>query len=92
MNVHYCRLLDDIRSRIEAGKFGTAQQTDTRNILRIGIHSIGSPLWGEMGGLKSHGTPDPSLSLFLIALRGVLRSAFAVAMLTLPGHLFHVSF
>ncbi|KAI8783519.1 elongator complex protein 4 [Biomphalaria glabrata] len=89
MNVHYCRLLDDIRSRIEAGKFGTAQQTDTRNILRIGIHSIGSPLWGEMGGLKSDGTPDPSLSLFLIALRGVLRSAFAVAMLTLPGHLFH---
>ncbi|KAH9499954.1 Elongator subunit elp4 [Bulinus truncatus] len=89
MNAHYCRLLDEIRSKIESGKFGTTQQTETRNILRIGIQSIGSPLWGEMGGLKPDGTNDPSLSLFLIALRGVLRSAFAVAMITLPAHLFH---
>lgn len=59
--------------------------------LKIGIHSLGSPLWGESGGKRSDRDGfDPSLSLFLIGLRGILRSAFAVAMITLPTSLFHV--
>ncbi|CAL1529602.1 unnamed protein product [Lymnaea stagnalis] len=90
MNAHYCHLLDQIRKHIDTGCFGTAQNTDKRKILRICISSIGSPLWGEMGGVRANGEgSDPSLPLFFIGLRGILRSAFAVAMITVPAHLFH---
>ncbi|XP_059157770.1 elongator complex protein 4-like [Physella acuta] len=90
MNLKYHQLLQHIKSRIERGMFSTTQQVEKRRILRIGIHSLGSPLWGESGGKRSDKDGfDPSLSLFLIGLRGILRSAFAVAMITLPTTLFH---
>ncbi|CAG5116222.1 unnamed protein product [Candidula unifasciata] len=89
MNPHYCQLLQEIKNKIEAGCFGTGQEVDKRSVLRIGIHSLGSPLWGENGGACSKGENlDPSLPLFLLALRGVLRTAFATAMITMPTHLF----
>lgn len=67
-------------------------RSDAVLYLCSGIHSLGSPLWGENGGLKSRADGfDPSLPLFLLALRGVLRSALASALITIPVHLFHVS-
>ncbi len=52
-------------------------------ILRVGVQSMGSPLWLDEGD-------DPSLPQFLHALRGLLRKAHAVAVLTVPTHLMQV--
>ncbi|XP_005105912.1 elongator complex protein 4 [Aplysia californica] len=89
-NKSYCRLLQDVHQRIQEGCFGTGQKTAKRSILRLGIHNLGSPLWGENGGLNPSGDGhDPSLTQFFLALRAMLRSALAVAMVTVPTHLFH---
>ncbi|KAL3841951.1 hypothetical protein ACJMK2_020028 [Sinanodonta woodiana] len=88
MNPYYLQLLKRIQEKIESDGFGTAVQQEKRNILRIAIHSLGSPLWGENGGLNQNGNYDPSLPRFLLALRVLMRSAFAVCVITMPTHLF----
>lgn len=55
------------------------------------IHSLGSPLWGENGGLTVDDHYDPTLPRFLLALRAILRGAFAACIITMPTHLFCVS-
>lgn len=58
-----------------------------------GIHSLGSPLWGEHGGVSSLGSGyDSALPRFLIGLRALMRSAYAVCLLTVPSHLFQVGY
>ncbi|XP_074660622.1 elongator complex protein 4-like [Tubulanus polymorphus] len=86
MNPVYHKLLTEIKEKITTGGFCTAKQSTERNILRIGVHSLGSPLWGE----TSHGggSYDASLPQFLLALRGLMRTAFAVCVLTIPTHIF----
>jgi hypothetical protein len=54
----------------------------TRNVLRIGIQSLGSPVWPMTDGY--------SLPRFLLALRGLVRSALAVCVITMPTHLIEV--
>ncbi|XP_050410770.1 elongator complex protein 4 [Patella vulgata] len=89
MNINYMRLLNKIAKVIEEGKYLTKDKVDKRNILKIAIHSLGSPMWGENSGLKLDGTGhDPSLPRFLLGLRALLRSSFAVCLLTVPTHLF----
>lgn len=90
INKHYRNLLLSIRERIREGGFSTSHQSDQRSILRIGIHSLGSPLWDENCGSASgdSGSMGASLALFLLALRAELRSALATALITLPSHLF----
>lgn len=56
-----------------------------RNILRVGIQSLGSPLWLDEGGVSSNSSH--SLLQFLHCLRALLRRAYAVAMVTIPTHL-----
>jgi len=87
-NHKYLSLLRKIQEKIETGKFSTSVPFDKRNILRIALHSVGSPLWGENGGLTADNEYDPSLAKFLIGLRATLRSAFAVCVVTVPTHLF----
>lgn len=61
-------------------------QLGNRTILRIVLHGLGSPLWGD-----EHYRPDtinPSLTQFLFQLRAVMRSALAVCLITIPTHLF----
>lgn len=63
-------------------------QLGNRTILRIVLHGLGSPLWGD-----EHCRPDtinPSLTQFLFQLRAVMRSALAVCLITIPTHLFQV--
>ncbi|KAK3102708.1 hypothetical protein FSP39_013327 [Pinctada imbricata] len=88
MNGRYWTLLQKIREKIEAGNFSTTKQIDKRNILRIAIHSLGSPQWGENAGYTDKGDIDHSLPRFLYALRALLRAAFGVCMITIPTHLF----
>ncbi|XP_064602901.1 LOW QUALITY PROTEIN: elongator complex protein 4-like [Liolophura sinensis] len=85
----YVPLLRSVKQMIDTGQFLTKSTTEKRNILRIGIHSLGSPLWGENGGVGSLGSGyDAALPRFLIGLRALLRSAYAVCLLTVPSHLF----
>ncbi|XP_060070767.1 elongator complex protein 4-like [Ylistrum balloti] len=89
MNPRYRYLLKTIKEKIDSGGFSTAQAQEKRNILRIGIHSLGSPQWGESGGFcDNHEDFDYSLPRFLLALRSILRTAFSVCMITIPTHLF----
>jgi elongator complex protein 4 len=87
-NPSYDELLRTIQKKIESEGFSTSFITEKRNILRIALHSIGSPLWGENGGLTSSDRYDPALLRFLLALRAVLRSAYATCVITVPSHLF----
>ena len=50
-----------------------------RRVVRIGVHALGSPLWGA---------PDESQAVaFVHALRGLCASAGCVAIVTAPAHL-----
>lgn len=87
-NPAYINLLETIQNKIEVGGFGTGSTAEKRNILRIALHSVGSPLWGESGGLTQDESYDPSLPRFLLGLRALLRSAYATCVITVPSHLF----
>ena len=65
-----------------------ASQLENRTILRIVLHGLGSPLWGEEQHIAHE--ISPSLTSFLFQLRSTLRSAFAVCFVTIPTHLFQV--
>ncbi|XP_062599943.1 elongator complex protein 4-like [Saccostrea cucullata] len=91
LNPKYKYLLKRIKDEIDKGHFSTTEQTDKRNILQIGIHSLGSPQWDECGGLAANLEDiDYSLPRFLLALRVLMRSAFATCMITMPTHLFQI--
>lgn len=81
-NPAYYDLLRSIQCKIEEGQFGVEASPEKQNLLRIAVHSIGSPLWAEHSHQKS------DLAIFMYCLRSVLRSAYAVCLLTLPSHLF----
>lgn len=65
-------------------------QTKQRNILRIGIHSLGSVLWGDDVGLNENPESAYSLTRFLYALRGLLRTSLSACMITVPAYLIQV--
>lgn len=87
-NPAYYDLLCTIQHKIDNGQFGVEASPEKRNILRIAVFSIGSPLWSEQTEGLSHQKSD--LAIFLCFLRSLLRSAYAVCMLTVPSHLFQV--
>lgn len=62
----------------------------SRNILRVGLHSLGSALWND--DLSCHDDPTHShaLTTFLYGLRALLRSSLSVAVVTVPSHLIQV--
>ena len=66
-----------------------------RNVLRIALQSLGSPLWLDDGGSWDPSSPSPppplTLTQFLHSLRALLRRAYGVAMVTIPTHLMQVN-
>ncbi|XP_035660317.1 elongator complex protein 4-like [Branchiostoma floridae] len=87
-NPAYIKLLQSIQDVVKEGQFDLSvpQPKDVpRTVLRIGLHSLGSPLWGEQDSGSSH---DSSLPHFLHALRAVLRTSLAACLITIPTHLF----
>ncbi|KAL1007708.1 hypothetical protein UPYG_G00090540 [Umbra pygmaea] len=88
MSEAYSSLLNHIQEVIHREGFdGSVPQTKSRNILRIGLHSLGSALWGD--DLCCSDNPDNghALTTFLYGLRALLRSSLSVAMVTMPSHL-----
>lgn len=76
----YIDLLKKIQLKIKQGGFCIADDIKKRNILRIGIQSLGSRLW-------LCDTEEDTLSdflKFLYCFRSLLRSSYAVAAITVP--------
>uniref|UniRef100_A0A8C2WP23 Elongator complex protein 4 n=1 Tax=Cyclopterus lumpus TaxID=8103 RepID=A0A8C2WP23_CYCLU len=80
----YSALLKSLQEVINREGFDV---TKSRNILRIGLHSLGSALWGD--DLSCHDNPrnGHALTTFLYGLRALLRSSLSVAVVTVPSHL-----
>ncbi|KAM6274351.1 elongator complex protein 4 isoform 2-T2 [Porphyrio hochstetteri] len=88
MNSAYTRLLESIQRIIyQEGFDGSDPQKKQKNILRIGIQSLGSMLWGD--DICSSDTPEDihSLTKFLYVLRGLLRKSLSACIITVPVHL-----
>nr|XP_023030181.1 elongator complex protein 4 [Leptinotarsa decemlineata] len=88
-NPAYNDLLKSIKNKIKEGKFFLKDSPEKRSILRIGVHSLGSPMWlphrKSLHSIES--TRD--LDMFIFCLRALVRSAYSVAVITIPTHLYH---
>ncbi|KAJ7384444.1 Elongator subunit elp4 [Desmophyllum pertusum] len=84
----YRMLISRIKSAIKDGGFTTASEKglENRTILRLVLHGLGSPLWGEEQHISNE--ISSALTRFLFQLRATLRSALAVCLVTVPTHLF----
>ncbi|XP_073693456.1 elongator complex protein 4 [Garra rufa] len=84
----YRALLKSIQTVIRKEGFdGSTPQSKVRNVLRLGLHSLGSVLWGDDVCCKDNPAHCHALTTFLYALRGLLRTSLSVAMVTVPSHL-----
>ncbi|XP_028917127.1 elongator complex protein 4 isoform X2 [Ornithorhynchus anatinus] len=82
----YNRLLQRIQKVIyEEGFDGSCPQK--KNILRLGIQSLGSALWGDDICCTDSPEHTHSLTKFLYALRGLLRMSLSTCIITVPAHL-----
>lgn len=77
MNPAYYDLLNTIKDRIET--------KETKNILRLGIYGLGSPLWFSESSEKDS---LADLTKFFYCLRGLLKQSKVAAMITIPSHLY----
>ncbi|KAM4017129.1 elongator complex protein 4 isoform 6-T6 [Anomaloglossus baeobatrachus] len=88
MSCDYLQLLQSIQSAIHQGSFdGSNPQKGQKKILRIGIQSLASVLWGDDLCSQERPHNPHSLTRFLYALRGLLRSSLSVGVITVPTHL-----
>ncbi|XP_060118922.1 elongator complex protein 4 [Heteronotia binoei] len=84
----YRSLLHSIQKIIyQEGFDGSIPQKKQRNILRIGIQSLGSILWGDDICCNENPQNIHSLTRFLYALRGLLRTSLSACIITIPSHL-----
>ncbi|CAB1417931.1 unnamed protein product, partial [Pleuronectes platessa] len=84
----YTALLRSLQEVIHREGFDVAApMSKSRNILRIGLHSLGSALWGDDLSCHDNPTHRHSLAAFLYGLRALLRSSLSVAVVTVPSHL-----
>ncbi|KAI8896504.1 Elongator complex protein 4 [Globomyces pollinis-pini] len=79
---HYVKLLSILKSQIENPQYSASLENPglTRKVLRIAIHSIGSPHWNSA-------SPE-DLYRFIYSLKALLRNTYAVAVITLPAYLY----
>uniref|UniRef100_A0A3B4GQK0 Elongator complex protein 4 n=1 Tax=Pundamilia nyererei TaxID=303518 RepID=A0A3B4GQK0_9CICH len=84
----YSALLKSLQEVIHREGFDlSTPMSMSRNILRVGLHSLGSALWND--DLSCHDDPmhNHALTTFLYGLRALLRSSLSVAVVTVPSHL-----
>ncbi|XP_026747020.1 elongator complex protein 4 [Trichoplusia ni] len=87
-NTLYHKLLTSIQELISKEEYQSNVKT-TSNILRIGIHSLGSPTWMAMDcDDDASGTFGQDLIKFMYCLRVIVRDTNAVVFVTIPAHLF----
>ncbi|XP_010874461.2 elongator complex protein 4 isoform X2 [Esox lucius] len=84
----YVALLKNLQEVIHREGFdGSLPQTKSRNVLRIGLHSLGSALWGDDLCCRDNPSHGHALTTLLYGLRALLRSSLSVALVTVPSHL-----
>ncbi|XP_015117260.1 elongator complex protein 4 [Diachasma alloeum] len=83
-NSAYVDLLKTVQETLKKGEFYVNASPNKRNILRIGLHSLGSRLWL----CDTEETMHHDFLKFLYCFRALLRSAFAVAVITMPSQCF----
>ncbi|KAE8750173.1 hypothetical protein FOCC_FOCC002979 [Frankliniella occidentalis] len=89
INPHYGLLLSKIQKRISEGQFRVQDEPSKQSILRLAIHSLGSPLWvGSSCDESLEEGVKKDLPKFLLYLRSLLRESYALAVVTVPSHLF----
>lgn len=83
-NNMYHKLLCTIRDNVSKEEF------KKKNMLRISIHSLGSPIWMSMDSEQNinASTYGQDLIKFMYCLRVILRDTNAIAFVTIPAHLF----
>ena len=86
-NTSYCKLVKEIQEKVTSGGFfiDPKAKPDHKNILRIGVQSMGSLLWGDLK------YSSRNLCTFLISLRAIMRSCFGVAVITIPSNVLNFS-
>ncbi|KAM4617967.1 elongator complex protein 4 isoform 2-T2 [Discoglossus pictus] len=88
MTPGYKQLLECIQRTIHQEGFdGSNPQKRQKNVLRIGIQSLGSVLWGDDICTSDRPQNQHGLTRFLYALRGLLRTSLSVCLITVPAHL-----
>lgn len=81
-NSTYGDLLNDLANQIKCDRFSIKNNSDTeKNILRIALKAIGSPLWWDDNFADD-------FCRFFITLRALVRNSMAICCLTIPSHLF----
>ncbi|XP_071452722.1 elongator complex protein 4 [Hetaerina americana] len=84
----YLDLLIFIRQQIEERDCKVDTKSDKKNIIRIALHSLASPLWQENSNVPSGQSHVMSQFLkFMYCLKSIIRSSYAVCMITVPSHL-----
>ncbi|KAM7085802.1 elongator complex protein 4 isoform 2-T2 [Molossus nigricans] len=84
----YIKLLQFIQKIIyEEGFDGSNPQKKQKNILRLGIQNLGSPLWGDDVCCTESSENSHGLTHFLYVLRGLLRTSLSACIITMPTHL-----
>lgn len=86
-NPTYHHLLQSIKNKIKKGEFAVTDKPEQRSVLRIGIHALGSPMWLSNSSTGFSIKQSRDLDMFVFCLRAIVRSAFAVAFVTVPSHL-----
>ncbi|KAK4883015.1 hypothetical protein RN001_006334 [Aquatica leii] len=89
-NVHYHHLLENIKKKIQDGQFTLTDKVKRRSILRVGLHALGSPMWLHVLGEEATINQNRDLSMFIFCLRALMRMSLAVAVVTVPSHLFEM--
>lgn len=86
-NTSYCKLVQEIHEKVKNGGFliDPTVKPEHKNILRIGVQSLGSLLWGDLK------YSSKNLCTFLISLRAIMRSCFGVAVITIPSNVLNFS-
>ncbi|XP_022829228.1 elongator complex protein 4 [Spodoptera litura] len=84
----YHKLLTTIKELVSNEEYQSSVKKNS-NILRIGVHALGSPVWMAMDCDDEANTVyGQDLIKFMYCLRVILRDTNAVAFVTIPAHLF----
>lgn len=81
VNPVFVSLLTSLKSKMEDEKFRFDANTNNKNLLRVAIQSLGSPLWWNENFSND-------LCLFLMILKSLVRQSLSVCCITVPAHLF----
>ncbi|MCL4132765.1 UNVERIFIED_CONTAM: hypothetical protein GTU68_062340 [Idotea baltica] len=86
-NPLYLSLLKNIDKTIQEHDLIPKGSKLKSNLLRLAIHSLVSPLWGEEYSQHEKDKKWTNITLFLTLLKSIVRSSFSVALITVPSHL-----